>query len=115
MNSLDSSTSSLRGNNTDGIGKDQLVADFNVVLADAEALLKATANQGSEKIDELRARTKESLKAMTASLASAQDALMAKTREAATATDVYVHKNPWAAIGVASGVSLLIGLLLRRR
>jgi len=30
------------------ITKDQLISDFKVVIADAEALLKATANQGGE-------------------------------------------------------------------
>jgi ElaB/YqjD/DUF883 family membrane-anchored ribosome-binding protein len=97
------------------VTKDQLIADFNVVVADAEALLKATANQGGEKLAEVRARAEESLKVAKARLLEAQDALIAKTREAARATDEYVHEKPWNAIGVAAGIGLLIGFLMGRR
>jgi ElaB/YqjD/DUF883 family membrane-anchored ribosome-binding protein len=97
------------------VTKDQLIADFNVVVADAEALLKATANQGGEKLAEVRAKAEESLKVAKARLLEAQDALVAKSREAAKATDEYVHENPWNAIGVAAGIGLLIGFLMGRR
>ena len=97
------------------VTKEQLIADFNVVVADAEALLKATANQGGEKLAEVRARAEESLKVAKARLLEAQDALIAKTREAARATDEYVHEKPWHAVGVAAGIGLLIGYLLGRR
>jgi ElaB/YqjD/DUF883 family membrane-anchored ribosome-binding protein len=94
---------------------EQLVADFKVVLADAEALLKVTANQGGEKVAEARAKAEESIKVAKARMAEAQAALLVKTKEAAKATDVYVHENPWTAMGVAAGVGLVIGLLIGRR
>lgn len=97
------------------VTKDQLIADFNVVVADAEALLKATANQGGEKLAEVRAKAEESLKVAKVRLLEAQDALIAKSREAAKATDEYVHENPWNAIGVAVGIGLLMGFLMGRR
>ena len=97
------------------VTKEQLIADFNVVVADAEALLKATANQGGEKLAEVRARAEESLKVAKTRLLEAQDAMIAKTREAARATDEYVHEKPWNAVGVAAGIGLLIGFLLGRR
>lgn len=94
---------------------DDLITDFKVVVADAEALLKATANQGGEKLAEVRAKAEESLRVAKARMLDAQDALLAKTREAAKATDTYVHENPWKAVGVAAGVGLVIGLLIGRR
>lgn len=94
---------------------DDLITDFKVVVADAEALLKATANQGGDKLAEVRAKAEESLRIAKARMADAQEALLAKTREAAKATDVYVHENPWKAVGVAAGVGLVIGLLIGRR
>ena len=94
---------------------DDLITDFKVVVADAEALLKATANQGGDKLAEVRAKAEESLRVAKARMADAQDALLAKTREAAKATDTYVHENPWKAVGVAAGVGLVIGLLIGRR
>ncbi|RYF36345.1 MAG: DUF883 family protein, partial [Comamonadaceae bacterium] len=34
---------------------------------------------------------------------------------AGRAADVYVHENPWRAIGLAAGAGLVIGLLISRR
>lgn len=97
------------------VSKEQLISDFKVVVSDAEALLKATADHGGEKVAELRAKTEESLKAMRVKIGDAQMALVDKTKEAAKATDHYVHENPWKSIGVAAGVGLAIGILFGRR
>ena len=97
------------------VTKEQLVADFKVVVNDAEALLRATANQTGEKLAAARAKVEESLKVARVRLADAQTALLAKTKAAAKATDVYVHENPWNAVGIAAAVGLLVGLLIGRR
>jgi ElaB/YqjD/DUF883 family membrane-anchored ribosome-binding protein len=94
---------------------DEVIDDFNVMVSDTEALLKATANQGGEKLAEVRAKAEESLKVVTARIAEAQEALLVRTKAAAKATDAYVHENPWRAIGVAAGAGLVIGLLIGRR
>jgi|SRR5690606_9425276 len=99
----------------DDMTGEQLVADFKVVVADAEALIKATANQGDEKLAEIRAKAEESLKAAKARMADMQKAMVFKTQEAAKATDVYVHANPWQSIGVAAGIGLVVGFLVCRR
>ena len=100
---------------SDEVTSEQLITDFKVVVADAEALLKETANQGGEKLAQVRAKAEESLRVVKARMAEAQEALIVKTKEAAKATDVYVHENPWQAIGVAAGLGLLIGWLMGRR
>ena len=94
---------------------DEVIADFKAVVADTEALLKATANQGGEKVAEVRAKAEESLKVVKARMMATEAALLVKTKAAAKATDVYVHENPWKAIGVATGFGLVIGLLIGRR
>jgi len=99
----------------DEVTKEQLIADFKTVVADAEALLRATANQGGEELAAVRAKAEESLRVVKARIAEEQVALLVKTREAARATDAYVHENPWKAVGVAAGFGLLIGLLSGRR
>jgi ElaB/YqjD/DUF883 family membrane-anchored ribosome-binding protein len=86
-----------------------------VVVADAEALLKATAGQGGEALAAVRAKAEESLAAAKEKMADAQAALMVRTKAAAKATDAYVHENPWKAIGVAAGIGLVVGLLIGRR
>lgn len=97
------------------VTKEQLVADFKVVVNDAEALLRATANQTGDKLAAARAKVEESLQVARVRLADAQIAVVAKTKAAAKATDVYVHENPWNAVGIAAAVGLLVGLLVGRR
>lgn len=97
------------------VTKEQLIADFKVVMSDAEALIKATANQGGEALAGVRAKAEESLAIAKAKMADTQAALLARTQEAAKATDVYVHDNPWQAIGISAGIGLLIGFLMGRR
>lgn len=94
---------------------EQLVADFKVVIADAEALLKASSNSGGEKVDELRSKAEESLNAMKSRLGDVEHRMVEKTQEAAKAADQYVHENPWRAIGAVAGVGVVLGYLLGRR
>lgn len=97
------------------VTKEQLIADFKVVMSDAEALIKATANQGGEALATARAKAEESLAIAKAKLADTQAALVVRAKAAAKATDVYVHENPWQAIGIAASVGLLIGFIMGRR
>ena len=100
---------------SDEVTKGQLIDDFKRVVADAEALLKATASYSGGELDELRAKTEKSLKTVKASLADERDALLVRTKDAAKAADTYIHENPWQALGVAAGVGLVVGLLTGRR
>ena len=100
---------------SDDVTKEQLFADLNVVVADTEALLKATAGQGGEALAAVRTKAEASLGIAKAKLSEAQTALMGRTRAAAKATDEYVHMHPWQAIGAGAAVGLLVGLLIGRR
>jgi len=115
MKSIESATEKSMKHLSDEVTSEQLIADFKVVVADAEALLTATANQGGEKLAEVRAKAEESLRVVKARMVEAQAELLAKTRAAAKATDVYVHENPWNAVGAAASVGLVIGYLIGRR
>jgi ElaB/YqjD/DUF883 family membrane-anchored ribosome-binding protein len=115
MNAIERTTQKGMDALSEQVNKQQLIADFKVVIEDAEALLKATAGQGGEKLTEIRIKAEESLKVAKASMMEAQEALIARTKAAAKATDVYVHENPWKAMGAAAGVGVVIGLLIGRR
>ncbi len=93
----------------------KLVEDLKAVVADAEELLKATANQTGERIAAARGKAEESLKAAKARLAEQEEAVMSQTKAAAKATEDYVRANPWKAVGIAAAVGLILGLLAARR
>ena len=99
----------------DEVNKAQLVNDFKLMVADAEALIKATAEYSDDKVAEIRAKTEKSLKAAKARIAETQSVVLAKTKEAAKVTDLYVHENPWKSIGVAASIGLVVGMLIGRK
>ena len=103
--------------NTDvaNVSKDKLITDMKIVIADAEEILRATANQAGEKVGELRERIQERLRDAKVRLQDAEAALVDKTKAAARATDDFVHENPWQAVGVAAAIGLALGVLIGRR
>ncbi|MEI7456953.1 MAG: DUF883 family protein [Nitrosomonadales bacterium] len=99
---------------TNDISKEKLMQDLQLVVSDAEELLRATAGQAGEKVSAARERIQDSLSAARVRLADAEEAMLEKTRQAARATDEYVHENPWRAVGIAAGVGLVVGMLISR-
>ena len=67
--------------------QERLVTDIRAVIADAEEILLATADQTGEKIAVLRTRIKERLLDARIRLEAAEEVLIEKTRAAARATD----------------------------
>ena len=96
------------------VGKSKLLQDIQLVVSDAEALLKATANQSGDKIAEVRTKVGESIQAVRASLEEAEIAIVDQSKAAAKATDVYVHQHPWQSVGVAAAIGFVIGWLAKR-
>ena len=94
---------------------DKLIDDLHAVIRDAETLLRATAAQTGEKIQEARTRAEESVRLAKERLAGVEDEALERARALAEEADVYVRANPWAAVGIAAGVALVLGLLLARR
>ncbi|MCP5267448.1 MAG: DUF883 domain-containing protein [Zoogloeaceae bacterium] len=103
--------------NTDvaNVSKDKLVADMKIVIADAEEILRATANQAGEKVGELRERIQVRLRDAKIRLQDAEVALLDSTKAAARATDDFVHEHPWKAVGIAAAIGLTLGVLIGRR
>lgn len=95
--------------------KDKLMTDIQLVIADAEELLRMTAGQAGEGAAELRGRVEGRLEQAKAELTHLQEVAVAKAKDAGHVTDEFVHENPWKAIGAAAGVGLVIGMLISRR
>ena len=90
---------------------EKLTSDLNLVLRDAEELLKATADAGSENIKEVRSRLASALESAKATYGRLKE----KTVKAAHTTDHAIREHPYQSIGIACGVALLIGVLVGRR
>lgn len=97
------------------ISKEKLMQDLQIVIGDAEELLRATASQAGEKAAAAREKIQDSLHRAKVKLAEAEDVMIDQAKQAARATDEYVHDHPWKAVGMAAGIGLIIGLLIGRR
>jgi ElaB/YqjD/DUF883 family membrane-anchored ribosome-binding protein len=95
--------------------RDKLMADLRVVVADAEQLLRLTADQIGEGTAGLRERLQERLSSAKSSLLDLQVSATEKAKAAGHAADDYVHENPWTAVAIGAGVGMLVGLLMGRR
>ncbi|HEY5808529.1 MAG TPA: hypothetical protein VIT67_11200 [Povalibacter sp.] len=86
--------------------------DLSLVARDTEALLKATAEVTSERVQEARARTEKSLHSAMDRVYDRQ--MQRRVRRLARHTDTYVRDHSWAVVGAVAGIALLVGLLARR-
>lgn len=96
-------------------GAEQLIVEFKSLMADAEALIKATEDHPGETISSIRNKALETLAGAKESLSGVEGKLLDKAKDAAVGADDFVHRNPWEAVGVAAGLGLLIGLFIGRR
>jgi ElaB/YqjD/DUF883 family membrane-anchored ribosome-binding protein len=96
-----------------GVGK--LTDNLRHMVDEADHFLKSAARDGDEKFDVLRDKFVDQLKHMRLQLDDLEDSAAHKARHAARAADHAVHDNPYAAIGLAAAVGLVVGFMAQRR
>jgi ElaB/YqjD/DUF883 family membrane-anchored ribosome-binding protein len=94
--------------------KEKLASDFKALIDDIEELLKTTADQTGESVTALRQRLETKLEAAKTALGAHKIALSDKAAKATATAENYVHENPWTTLGIAAGVGLVLGWLIRR-
>jgi ElaB/YqjD/DUF883 family membrane-anchored ribosome-binding protein len=87
--------------------------DLQAVARDAEALLRATADVASDRVQEARSRTEKTLRETFDNLYDHR--MKRRVRALASNTDSYVRDHSWTLIGIVAGVALLAGVLGARR
>ena len=97
------------------VNKDRLIGDLKTLVNDAEELLRATASQAGEKIAVARQKIEQSLIEGKKAVADAEVTFVRKSKECAEIADDYVRENPWSAIGIAAGLGVALGLLIRSK
>jgi len=95
--------------------RDKLIEDFHSVIADTEELMKSVSSDGEGKALALREKIDQNLKLAKEYLQDFEGTVVDKSKVAARITDEYVHENAWRTIGLAVGIGLIIGLLIRDR
>jgi ElaB/YqjD/DUF883 family membrane-anchored ribosome-binding protein len=94
-------------NETEG----KVLTDLKRVVEDSEELLVDSAGAIGEKAHELRERLARTLEVARSTCRRLEE----KTREGAQATDKLIREHPYASLGVAFGVGIVIGFLLKRK
>jgi ElaB/YqjD/DUF883 family membrane-anchored ribosome-binding protein len=89
---------------------EKLLQDLREVVRDGEALLKA----GAEDLSERGTAAREKLSAALEVARETQRRLQERAVAGAQATDRVIREHPYQALGVAFGVGLLIGVLAAR-
>ncbi|HEY8085740.1 MAG TPA: DUF883 family protein [Methylophilaceae bacterium] len=102
-------------NNSISTNNEKLVKDIKSVVADAEAILTATADQTGKEVAALRSTLTAKLVDAKKRLITIEEAVIDKAKETAAAADEYVHENPWQSVIIAGGLGFLIGYLSSSR
>lgn len=95
--------------------RDRVMADLKALVSDSEDLLRATAGDLSDKAREARARCAKGLDRAKVSLAELQTQGMQSAKVAMERADTTIRQHPYESIGLALGVGLILGSLLRRK
>ena len=93
----------------------KLMEDLRNVVADAEALMAATAHDASDRAREARSRASESVEQARKRLDQLEGEIKVRAKAAADDANAFVRDNPWRAIGIAAAVGVVVGMLLGRR
>jgi ElaB/YqjD/DUF883 family membrane-anchored ribosome-binding protein len=97
-----------RGN---GQGPPAVAGAIRSSFTGIDSLARSAATMAGENLEQVRARFASGLIAARASVSTAVE----RTRQSAAATDAYVHRKPWQAIGAGALIGLVLGVLLARR
>lgn len=90
-------------------------SEWNRLVADVEDLVKKVANVDDAEIAEIRSKVEHTLAEARSSANAGIAAVRGRAEDATEATDEYVRENPWAAIGIAAAVGIIIGFVAGRR
>lgn len=94
---------------------DSISTHLQTLADEAEALLKATARAGDDKMSSARAKLTDELAQIRQRLVELERDAAEHVKAAAKHTDEAVHQHPYVAMGAAAAIGLLLGFVLGRR
>jgi ElaB/YqjD/DUF883 family membrane-anchored ribosome-binding protein len=93
----------------------KLLDELRAVVADAEALIGATAGDLGERTQAARAQVADSVAKAQAGIQDLESQLEERTKILVADATRYVRENPWQSVGIAAAVGVVLGVILGRR
>lgn len=97
------------------LARERMIADLKALAGDAEALLRATANDAGDAAKEARARLMATVEKTKSTCEDLQARTIDSAKEAAKKADETIRAHPYESLAIAFGVGLLLGALLKRK
>jgi ElaB/YqjD/DUF883 family membrane-anchored ribosome-binding protein len=95
--------------------REKLAEDLRILARDAEDLLKATAGDMGDKLNDQAKAARARLATALETAKTTYQQLGEKTLEGAKAADRVIRAHPYESIGAALGLGVLLGLLIGRK
>src|SRR5262245_28153963 len=89
--------------------------EWKNLVSDVEDLFKKVAHVDDLEIAEIRAKVQDTLQKAKGTAKESFANVRGRAEDVSEATDEYVHENPWAVIGIAAAVGIVIGFIAGRR
>ena len=99
----------------DQSARERLAKSLQQMVEEADQLLKTAQRTGSDQFIAARDKFEAQLRHAKAELTRLEDSAVYNAKRAARATDQAVHEHPYASMGFAAGIGLLLGMLISRR
>lgn len=100
---------------TDNHARERLTENLKGMVDEADKLLAHAERTGTEQFKSAREKFEVQVRRAKDELRRLEHAAVDNAKRAAQATDHAVHEHPYAAMGIAAGAGLLIGMLISRR
>jgi ElaB/YqjD/DUF883 family membrane-anchored ribosome-binding protein len=94
---------------------DKLVYDLRTVVRDGEELLKATADDASEKARQAREKITTAVNSARETCHKLEHRAIETALDAAKVTDKTIREHPYQSLGLALAIGVLVGAFVARK
>ncbi len=105
----------LNRTTVDQTARERISQSLRDMVDEAEQLLKNVQRTGHDQLGTARDKLQAKLHSVAEEAARLEDNALQQVRRSAQAADHAVHEHPYASMGLAAGVGVLLGLLIARR
>lgn len=110
-------TVSLKNGATDTARRARSIVgqEVNNLIADVQDLIGRLSSSADPEIARVRAKIERAIDSTKKAVSDGASQVQKQAQDALGASDRYVRTSPWQAVGIASVIGLVVGLLASRR